>query len=150
MLQMDFVFFNIESNCGFTSTFVAIYSATSYPFGFTSRRKHPPLEILKYIVTTLSNQDKKDAFTQVDEYGEISIFSEFMKAYHDMNIIVKSTGGDQSSLNGKCEILYQKLSNIKRDLLLNSSRNKELWCFTYQYAIWISRQTENILRGDVT
>ena len=34
--------------------------------------------------------------------------------------------------------------------MLNSSHKKELWCFAYQYAVWISRRTENRLRGDVT
>ena len=45
MLQMDFKFFNVESIRGFTSTFVAICSDTSYPFGFTSRRKLTPFDI---------------------------------------------------------------------------------------------------------
>ena len=55
MLHIDFVFFNVESILGFTSTFVDLCSSTSYPFGFTSRSKRLPIEILKLIVTTLSN-----------------------------------------------------------------------------------------------
>ena len=66
-----------------------------------------------------------------------------------MNIIVQTTGGDASSLNGKSESLNKTLANITRALLLNSSHKKELLCFSYQYAIWIYRQTENRLRGDV-
>ena len=50
---------------------------------------------------------------------------------------------------GKSESSNKTLANITRDILLNSSHKKELWCFAYQYAIWISRQTDNILRGDV-
>ena len=68
MLQMDFASFNIESIRGFTSTFVAIYSATSHPFGFPSRSKRPPLDILEFIVTTLMNQHKKVALIRVYEY----------------------------------------------------------------------------------
>ena len=79
MLQMDFAFFNVESIRGFASTFVAICSATSYPYGFPSRSKRPPLDILKFIVTTLRNQDKKVAFVRVDEDGALSRSSEFMK-----------------------------------------------------------------------
>ena len=67
MLQMDFEFLNIESIRGFTSTFMDICFATSYPFGFSSRIKRPPLNILKFPVTTLSNQDKTISFIQVDE-----------------------------------------------------------------------------------
>ena len=66
-----------------------------------------------------------------------------------MKIIVQTTGGDAYSLNGKSEIPNKKLANVTRALLLKSSHNKELWCFTYQYAIWLYRRTDNIFFGDV-
>ena len=67
-----------------------------------------------------------------------------------MNIIVQTTGVYASSLNGKSESHNNnKLSNITKTLLLNSSQNKELWCFSYHYAICLSFQTENRLCGDV-
>ena len=66
MLQMDFAFFNIESIHGFTSTFLDICSYNSYPFGFISRIKRPLLDILKYLVNTLGNQDNKVTFIRVD------------------------------------------------------------------------------------
>ena len=135
--------------CEFNSTFVAICSATSYPFGFPSRSKRPPLYILKCIVTTLRNQDKKVAFIRVDEDGAPARSSESMKTCHNMNIIVRTTGGDASSLNGKIKSPNKTLANIKRAIFLNSSHKKELWCFAYQYAIWLSRRTDNRLRGDV-
>ena len=47
-------------------------SNTSYLFGFPYRRKYPTLDILKFLFTTLINQDKKVAFIRVDEYGELS------------------------------------------------------------------------------
>ena len=101
------------------------------------------------VLTTLRNQDKKVAFIRVDEDGALARSSEFMKTCHNMNTIVQTTGGDDSSLNGKSESLNNTLANIKRALLLNSSHKKELWFFAYQYAICISRRTENRLRGDV-
>ena len=66
-----------------------------------------------------------------------------------MNIIVQTTGGDASSLNGKSESPNKTLANITRSLLLNSIHKKELWCFAYQYTIWISRRTDNRFCGDV-
>ena len=132
MLQMDFLFFNFESIHGFTSTFVAIYSATSYPFGFPSISKRPPLEILL-------NQDKKVEFIRFYEYGSLARSSESMKTCHNMNIIVQNTSGYAYSFNGKSESLNKTFANITRALLLNSSHKKELWCFVYQYAIWLSR-----------
>ena len=72
-----------------------------------------------------------------------------MKTCHNMNIIVQTKGGDAYSLNGKIEIPNKTLANITRARLLKSSHKKEVWCFAYHYAIWISCRTENILRGDL-
>ena len=71
MLQMDSAFLNVESIRAFNSNFMAICSDTSYPFGFLSRSKNWSLHILKFLVTTLSNQDKKVAFIRVDEDGAL-------------------------------------------------------------------------------
>ena len=66
-----------------------------------------------------------------------------------MNIIVHNTGGYASYIQGKIESPNKTLSDITKALLLNSSHKKVLWCFAYQYAIWISRRTDNIFRGDI-
>ena len=113
-------------------------SATSYPFGSLYRRKHSPIETLKFLVTTLINQYKKVAFIPVNEDGALGRSSEFIKICHKMNIVVQTAGGDAYTINGKIESTNKKLSNIKRALLLNSSHKKELWCFAYQYAICLS------------
>ena len=62
MLQLSFIFFNVERIHGFTLTFVAICSDTSHPFGFTYKIKLTPLDILKFLVATLRNKDKKVAY----------------------------------------------------------------------------------------
>ena len=49
----------------------------------------------------------------------------------------------------KIESTNKTLDNITRDILLKSGHKKILWCFLYQYAVWISRLAENILHGDV-
>ena len=94
------------------------------PFGFPYWIKLPTLDILKFLVTTLSNQDKIVTFVQVDEDGELARSSEFMKTCHNMNIIVKDTGVDASLLNGKSEIPNKTLADITRALLLTSSNKK--------------------------
>ena len=103
MLHMDLSFFSVGIICGFTSTFVAICYANSQPFRFLSR-KNPLLDILKLLVTTLINKDKKITLIQLDGYGSLAIYSEFMRTCYNMNIIVKNTGGYLSLLNGKREI----------------------------------------------
>ena len=137
MLQIDFAFFNVESIRVFTSTFVDICSATSHPFGFPSRSKLTPLDILKFLVTIFSNQNKKVALIQVDKDGALARYYEFMRTCHNINIIFQATGGDEYSLIGRSESTNNTLANITRTLLLNSSNKNELWCFAYQYSIWI-------------
>ena len=129
---------------------MAIFSATSYPFVLLSRSKRPPLDILKFLVTTLRNQEHKVAFIRVDEDGALARSSEFMKKCHNTNIIFQTKVGYASYLNGKRESPNKTLANIKKALLLKSIYNKEFLCFTYQYSIWLSRRTENRVRGDVT
>ena len=124
MLQTNSTFFSVERIFGFNSNVVAICYATSYPFGFPYRSKRPPLDILKFLVTALSNQDKKVAFILVDKDGALSISSELMNTYHNMNIIVQTTGGDASSLNSKSGSPNKTLANNTRSLLLNSSHKK--------------------------
>ena len=94
-------------------------------------------------------QYKKVSLIQVDEDGALKRPSEFTNTCRNMNIIVQTTGGYAYSLNGKIETPKNTLANTTRDLLMNSSNKKEIWCFAYNYSIWISHQTENRLRGDV-
>ena len=42
-----------------------------------------------------------------------------MKKCHNMNIIIQTTGRDESSLNGKSENPNKTLANITRALLLS-------------------------------
>ena len=103
MLHINFSFFNVESIREFTSIFLGVCSDTSYPFGFPSRSKRPPLEIINFLVTALINQDKKVSFVVVDADGALTRSSSFMKTCHNMNIIVQTKREDSYSLNGKGE-----------------------------------------------
>ena len=148
MLQIDFAFFNVEIIIWFTLNFVAICSDNSYPFGFLPRRKLSPIEILKFIVTTLRHQDKKVTFIQVYEDGALARSSEFMNTCHNINIKIQTTCVYASSINRKIEIPNNTLAKITISLLMNSSK-KQYWCFSYKYFIGLFLQTKNILRVDV-
>ena len=72
----------------------------------------------------MRNQDNKVSFIRVDEDGALERSSEFMKTCHNMNIIVQTTGGYASYLNGKSESLDKTLANTTRALILKSSHKK--------------------------
>ena len=79
MIQTDFIFFNVESIHGFTSTFLNIQPATPYTFILLWKIKIQPLDILKIIIILLSNQGNKVAFIRVHEYGALARNSKFMQ-----------------------------------------------------------------------
>ena len=121
--------FNFEIIRAFTSNFLATCSTTSYPLGFLSRRKWNTLDIVKLIVTTLRNQDNKVAFIRVDEDGALERYSESMRTYHNMNIIVQTTGRYEYLLNDKSEIPNKTLDSTTRAILLKSihKNNYDTW-----------------------
>ena len=49
-----------------------------------------------------------------------------MNMCHNINIIVKTTGGDASYISGKIESTNNKTANITIYLILNSINKKEL------------------------
>ena len=104
MLKMGFYLFNVERIHEFTSTFVVIYSSTSYHFGFPSRNKRPHLYTLLLFVTTLINKYNKFAFIRLYEDFSLAGSSSSTRTCHYMKNLVQTTGGDTSYINGKSEI----------------------------------------------
>ena len=60
----------------------------SYSFVFLSIIKLKSLDILKFLVTALRNQDKKYAFIVVDKDVALAKYFEFMRTCYNMNTIV--------------------------------------------------------------
>ena len=85
---------------------------TSYPFGFPSRSKCLPLDIIKFLVTKMRNPDKKVSVIRVDEDVALARSYEIIRIYHNMNIIVQAIGGDASLLKGKIKIPNMILANV--------------------------------------
>ena len=121
---MHFTFFNVESILVFNSTFVVVCSANSYPFGLPFRSKHLPIDILKFLVTSLSNMDNKFVFILVYEDGALARSYEFMRTCHNMYVIVQTIGGYASSIDAKSESLNMTLSDTEIALILNSNNMK--------------------------
>ena len=124
MLQMNITFFNVESISGFTSNFVSIWSATSQPFCFLSIIKTLLIYIIKFKVNTLRKKDNKFAFVWVYKYVSQKLYLEFMRAWHNMNIIVQTTGRDSYYHDVKSWTSNKILSNITRVLMVSFICNK--------------------------
>ena len=89
------------------------------------------MNTLKYIFTTLRNQYNKVAFIRVDENIALTTSLEFTRNCNYMDIsFQKKTSGDDSSLNGKSEILNNNLSKNTITLLMNYIHKKKTFVFS--------------------
>ena len=68
------------------------------------------------MINTLINKYKKMEFIQVEKDGAPERYSECMRTFHNMNIMVQTTGGDTSPLNRKNEIPNKTLDNTRNKI----------------------------------
>ena len=59
------------------------------------------------------------------QLGSLAKYPKFLKTCHNMNTIVQTTGGYESSLNGNSETPNKALDNTTEALLMNSSHKKK-------------------------
>ena len=80
----------------------------------------------------------------MDEGGELAQSADFMALCLDeLGIIVETTGGHNSSVNGKVECPHGTIKDMVRVQLLSRGHKDDLWCFCYQYTIWIMARLYN-------
>ena len=63
--------------------------------------KLAPFGTIPLLVNTLNNQDKKSSLIWRGKFVALEISSEFIRACHNMKIIVQTSGGGAYSLNEK-------------------------------------------------
>ena len=158
-LHIDFSFFGETSIRGFTTALDITCGSTSYPFGFPCRAKTPPLEIVRWVISTIRTMGYTVLFIRVDEDSSLANSSEFCTLVQDMNCLLETTGGGNSTNNGMVESGNRSRGNMVRSILstMNVIFGHELpsdikmeafWCFAYQHACFIQRRLFNRLRNE--
>jgi hypothetical protein len=102
-LHIDFSFFPIKSIRGFTSSLDIECGSTSYPFSFPTKNKAAPLDPIRYTITTLRSQGFQVNFIRVDEDKALANSAEFCQLICDLNCVLETTGGGNSTNNGMVE-----------------------------------------------
>jgi hypothetical protein len=157
-LHMDFNIYNITSIRGFVATFDAVCCSTSYNFSFPTRSKAPPLEIVRWLISTIRNMGFQVVFIRVDEDRALARSAEFCSLIVDLNCVLETTGGYNSENNGKVESQnYASAQSIRPalatsaimigHLLPNDMTIDQFWCFAHQYWSSLRRRTVNTSIG---
>jgi hypothetical protein len=160
MLHFDFSFFGVASIRGFTTAFDITCASTSYPIGFPSKSKAPPIQSAQWLIKSLRNRGFQPCFCHVDEGGELANSSEFCQMLINEGLVMSTTGGGNSTNNGKVErpnqtkanMIWSMLATMK--LLFGHTLPEHItiqmfWCFAYQHANFVLRRTYNAARKDI-
>ena len=156
-LHVDFSFFTVVSIRGFSSALDVTCASTSYPFGFPTKSKSPPIEILRWLIGSLRSMGHVVNFIRVDEGGELANSSSFAEFVFKCDCVMESTGAGNSTNNGKVERQNRTKADMTRaglstlHLLIKDDLPDELpvekfWCLAYQHANFIKRRMYHRLR----
>ena len=156
-LHVYFSFFSVVSIRGFTSALDVTCASTSYPFGFPTESKSPPIEILRWLIGTLRSMGHVVNLIRVDEGGELANSSSFAEFVFKSDCVLESTGAGNSTNNGKVERQNRTKADMIRSglstlqLLIGDDLPDDLpvekfWCLTYQHANFIKRRLFHRLR----
>jgi hypothetical protein len=159
-LHIDFSFFTIKSIRGFTSSLDVECGSTSYPFSFPTKNKAPPLDPIRFTINTLRSQGFQVNFIRVDEDKALANSAEFCKLICDMNCILETTGGGNSTNNGMVERGNRVNANMVRTALTTMQtilgddlppdfNIEELWCFALQHSVFVRRRLYNRMRKEI-
>ena len=150
-IHVDFSFFSVVSIRGFTSALDIACASTSYPIGFPTKSKAPPIEILRWLLGTLRSMGYVVNFLRVDEGGELANSSSFAKFVFKSDCILESTGAGNSTNNGKVErqnrtkadMVRAELSTLAllmKDDLPEDIEIEKFWCLCYCHANFVKRR----------
>ena len=156
-LHIDFSFFGVTSLRGYTTALDIACGSTSYPFGFPTKSKSPPLVLFNWFVKTIRSMGYQVTFIRVDEDKGLARSSEFCALVVELNCVLETTGGGNSTNNGKVERQNRSKADMVRSALatgqilfgsdLPSDMSMEsFWCFAYQHACYTHRVLYNRLR----
>ena len=156
-LHIDFSFFGVTSLRGYTTALDITCASTSYPFGFPTKSKSPPLDLFKWFVTTIRNMGHQVTFIRVDEDKGLARSTEFCELVVKLNCVLETTGGGNSLNNGKVERQNRSKADMVRSALATGNllfgndlpsdmKIEEFWCFAYQHACYTMRVLYNRMR----
>jgi hypothetical protein len=142
LFHIDFTFFDKVSIRGFTSAIRFVEKTTRRKWSFPGRNKRPPLAILRYFVNHMRALGYSMAFIRVNEAGEIARSEAVMRlCYEELNIVVQTTGGYNSTNNGPVESPNRPDKRMIRMMLMTANLPSTFWCFSLQYCDYIANNS---------
>ena len=135
-----FAFFNIQSIRGYKSYLSITCQATGYTFTYPTHRKRAPVDILKWHILALNRMGFVVNAARFDEGGELARSYEVNKLLISLNVVMETTGGYSSHLNGKDECQHRTKAAVVRSMLYLTGLPEKYWCLALAYCTFLQRR----------
>ena len=148
--HLDFTFFNVVSCRGFTSALIIVEATTRKLWFFPTKHKAPPLDLCLFFFNHLQRQGVPVLQLRGDEDGAFIGNTEFCGTmYKSCGLVMESTGGYASTINGKAESPHRTTKKTIRSMLMGANLDDAFWCFTGQYGTLGYNQCKNRVTGKI-
>ena len=128
LVHVEFVFYNVTSSCGFNPIITVVCARTRIIWLFPTASKKAPVRIIRFILTTLMNEQHQCKLARVFEDSALENSTCVINLLVDeFKIYMKNTGGDASWLNGKNERHNRIIHNMVRAALIDSNYHETKW-----------------------
>jgi hypothetical protein len=108
---------------------------------FCTSNKRATIKILSYFFSIMKKENKILHTIRVDEDGAPARSYEFTDLLTQHSIILETTGGHASFLNGKVERPNRTIADMVRALYFNAGHSPDKWCYAAETAADIYRLT---------
>ena len=148
VFHMDFTFFNVISTRGFSSALALVEGTSRRLWFFPTISKNPPIDLCIYFFGWLKKGGINVQNLRCDEDGGLARSTELGEMlFKETNIVLQTTGGYASTINGKAERPHRSVKNMIRAPLMGSNSPDEWWCFCGQYSSVIHNNMLNRMTG---
>lgn len=121
---------NVKSVRDLTSYLSCDCVNTKYSFCFCKWHKRAPIDILRWVFQTLSQQKKEVNYVRFDEGGELARSYEVNKMLvEEFHILMQTTDGYSSHLNGITERGHRTDADSIWTYLYTAGPGDKYWCF---------------------
>ena len=141
-LHLDFSFYDQTSICKNKAALTIVEATARYQWRFPCKNKRPPIVLVICFVRTLRVQGYNVSQIRVDEGGELARSTCFMKSCKKvLNIVVETTGGYNSTNNGKVKASHRPAKRTVRMMLMTAGLPDSFWDYALQYGCFVYNNT---------
>lgn len=148
-LHFDFWFANVTSFIGNNTCLSVVDAKSRYGFEFPSASKRPPLRIVRNLVKLLRSCGYPVHVIRVDEDSGLAKSSDFCRLLADLQVILETTGGYNSTNNGKVERPHRTKANHIRSDLIGAGLTDRLWDRSATYNQCVVNQSWNEMTNNI-